>query len=56
MCDSGELSQELTQGMATFEVVDEILERNASTSKAGRTAHNVRVAHDHLFSHSLYSI
>jgi hypothetical protein len=35
MRDSGELSQEFTQGMATFKIVDEILERTRVPRKQG---------------------
>src|ERR1035437_6633815 len=53
LCDRGELSQEFAQRMAVIQVVDEILERNASASKAGRAAHDVPVAYDRLFCHGL---
>jgi protein-disulfide isomerase len=54
MRDSGELLQEFTHRMATLQIVDEILERNASAPKARRAIHHIRIAHDDWFSHNLF--
>jgi hypothetical protein len=54
--DSRKLPEELVQGVAALQVVDEVLERNSSAAEAGGSAHDLRVGDDHRFSHSrLYS-
>ena len=47
-----ELPQEFVQGVAAFQVVDEVLERNSRASEARGSAHDLRVGHNHRFNHS----
>jgi hypothetical protein len=45
--DAGETFQKIINGLAAFQIIDQILERNARPDKHGRAAHDVRVrVHD----------
>jgi hypothetical protein len=53
MCNSWKLPQELTQRMATLQVVNKVLERNSRFAKAWHTAHHdVLVPDDYRLSHN----
>lgn len=50
--DGGELAQEFVKGMATFEVVDEVLEGDARASKAGDAVEDLGVGDDDGLAHA----
>jgi len=41
------LPEELVQGVAAIEVIDEVLERNSGSAEAGCSAHDIRVGHNY---------
>ena len=53
MSDRGELTEELAQRVAAFEVVNEVFERDACTSEARRTVHDFGLDGDGGFGHEI---
>lgn len=49
--DGGELLEKLVEGVAAFEIVDEVFERHARAPEAGRSAEDFGIDCDGGFAH-----
>src|SRR5436190_13605286 len=45
--DAREILEEFVNGISPFEIIDQILDRNARTGKTRRAAHDLRIDFDH---------